>query len=122
MLIFLRLFSSSNVEEVTLNRLSLDVVFDGLRNRSHFRLASEPLDDADDADDCNDCDEDDEAEDEVGIAFISRASNLLNDNSLHLGDNLATLVNSDDSLGAIILSHNLGSRRALSLLLSWSIS
>ena len=97
-------------------------MFDGLRNRSHFRLASEPLDDADDADDCNDCDEDDEAEDEVGIAFISRASNLLNDNSLHLGDNLTTLVNSDDSLGAIILSHNLGSRRALSLLLSWSIS
>lgn len=99
--------SSSNVQEITLDRLSLDLVLNILSDFTHA-LATTPLDEADDANNSDNGNKDDETEDEVSILIISRADSLLDDDSLHLCHDVTLLVYCYNFFRAICLRHNLG--------------
>lgn len=99
--------SSSNVQEITLDRLSLDLMLHILSDFTHA-LATTPLDEADDANNSDNGNKDDETEDEVSILVISRAGSLLDDDPLHLCHDVTFLVHCYNFFRAICLRHNLG--------------
>jgi len=68
------------------------------------------LDDTEDANYGNNSHNDYEAKNEVSALFIDGAGSLLNDDSLHLCDNLTGFIYSHHFFGAICLGHDFGCR------------
>ena len=91
--------------EVTLDRLSLDIVLDRLGNVSHV-LRTALLDHADDTDDRDYGDKDNHAKYQVSAAVVYGAGRLLDNDLLHLGHNLALLIECHNLLGAVLVRHN----------------